>query len=87
MAARFGKNNDHFHHAAFILAAPFAEMGRPHEAVAWLRRVAEGGVPNYPLFRDNPSMSKLQGNPEYDQFTAEFKLRWNQLANVINLPV
>jgi TolB-like protein/DNA-binding winged helix-turn-helix (wHTH) protein/Flp pilus assembly protein TadD len=86
VAARFGKNNDHFHHAAFILAAACAEMGRPHEAVAWLKRVAEGGMPNYPLFHDNPSMSKLRGNPEYDQFMAEFKARWDQLANVIDVP-
>jgi TolB-like protein/Tfp pilus assembly protein PilF len=86
VAARFGKNNDHFHHAAFILAAACAEMGKPHEAVAWLRRVAEGGMPNYPLFHDNPSMSKLRGSPEYDQFMAEFKLRWDQLANVIGVP-
>ena len=87
LAARFGKNNDHFHHAAFIVAAACAEMSKPHEAVAWLRRVAEGGMPNYPLFRDNPSMGKLRGNPEYDQFMAEFKLRWDQLANIMGLPV
>ena len=79
-AARFATNNDHFHHAAFILAAAYAEMGKPHEAVTWLRRVAATGMPNYPLFHDNPSMSKLRGNPEYDQFMAEFKLRWDQLA-------
>ena len=50
------------------------------------KRVAEGGMPNYPLFRDNPSMSKLRGNPEYDQFMAEFKPRWDQLADVIGAP-
>jgi TolB-like protein/DNA-binding winged helix-turn-helix (wHTH) protein/Tfp pilus assembly protein PilF len=80
VAARFGKDNDHFHHAAFILAAAYAEMGKPHEAVSWLRRVAETGMPNYPLFRDNPSMIKLRGNPEYEQFMADFKLRWDQLT-------
>jgi hypothetical protein len=85
MAARFGENNDHFHHAAFILAAACAEMGKPHEAVVWLSRVAEGGMPNYPLFHDNPSMTKLRGNPEYDQFMADFKLSWDQLASVIGL--
>jgi hypothetical protein len=55
-------------------------MGKPHEAVAWLRRVAEGGMPNYPLLRDNPSMTKLHGNPEYEQFMAQLKLRWEQLT-------
>jgi TolB-like protein/DNA-binding winged helix-turn-helix (wHTH) protein len=80
VAARLGKDNDHFHHAAFILAAACAEMGKPHEAVAWLRRTAETGMPNYPLFRDNPSMIKLRGNPEYEEFMAGLKLRWEQLT-------
>jgi TolB-like protein/DNA-binding winged helix-turn-helix (wHTH) protein len=80
VAARLGKDNDHFHHAAFILAAACAEIGKSHEAVAWLRRAAETGMPNYPLFDENPSMSKLHGNPEYDQFMAQLKLRWDQLA-------
>ena len=80
VAARLGRDNDHFHHAAFILAAACAEMGKPDEAVAWLRRAAETGMPNYPLFRDNPSMSKLHGNPEYEQFMAQLKRRWDQLA-------
>jgi TolB-like protein/DNA-binding winged helix-turn-helix (wHTH) protein/tetratricopeptide (TPR) repeat protein len=80
VAARLGKDNDHFHHAAFILAAACAEMGKPHEAVAWLRRVAGTGMPNHPLFRDNPSMSKLRGNPEFEEFMAGLKPRWDQLA-------
>jgi len=80
VAAAMGKDNDHFHHAAFILAAACAEMGKPHEAVTWLKRVAERGMPNYPLFRDNPSMSKLHGNPEYEEFMAQLKLRWDQLT-------
>jgi TolB-like protein/DNA-binding winged helix-turn-helix (wHTH) protein/Tfp pilus assembly protein PilF len=80
IAARLGRDNDHFHHAAFILSAACAEMGKPDEAVAWLRRAAETGMPNYPLFRDNPSISKLHGNPEYEQFMAQLKRRWDQLA-------
>lgn len=80
VAARLGKDNDHFHHAAFILAAACAEMGKPHEAVAWLSRVAGSGMPNYPLFRDNPSMSKLRGNSEFEEFMARLKPRWDQLA-------
>jgi TolB-like protein/DNA-binding winged helix-turn-helix (wHTH) protein/Tfp pilus assembly protein PilF len=83
IASSLGKNRDHFHHAAFILAAACAEMSKPHEAVTWLRRVAESGMPNYPLFRDNPSMSKLHGNPEYEQFMADLKLRWDQLATTL----
>jgi TolB-like protein/DNA-binding winged helix-turn-helix (wHTH) protein/cytochrome c-type biogenesis protein CcmH/NrfG len=80
VAAHLGRDNDHFHHAAFILAAACAEMGKPHEAVAWLSRVAGTGMPNYPLFRDNLSMSKLRGNSEFEEFMARLKPRWDQLA-------
>src|SRR5206468_15508 len=38
---RSGKTDDHFHHAGFIIAASYAEMGKPHESVRWLRRTAE----------------------------------------------
>jgi hypothetical protein len=55
-------------------------MGKAHEAVAWLKIVADGGMPNYPLFHDNPSMLKLRGNPDYEQFMAELKVRWDHLA-------
>ena len=77
---RSGKTDDHFHHAGFIIAASYAEMGKPHESVRWLRRTAEIGMPNYPLFHENPSMKKLYGNPEYEQFMAEFKPGWEQFA-------
>jgi TolB-like protein len=79
-AVRLGKTKDQFHHAAFVIAAAYAEMGKPHQAVQWLRRTAEIGMPNYPLFHENPSMKKLHGNPEYEQFMAEFKPRWDQFA-------
>jgi len=79
-AVRLGKTDDHFHHAAFVIAASYAELGRPHDAVLWLRRTSQIGMPNLPLFRDNPSMKKLAGNPEYEQFMAGFKPRWEHFA-------
>ena len=80
-AIRLGKSTDHFHHAAFLIACAYAEMGKPHEAVEWLRRTAQIGMPNYPLFHDNPSMKKLTGNPEYQLFISEFKPQWDQFAS------
>jgi len=86
ISARLGKSNDHFHHAAFILAAACAEMNKPHEAVVWLKVTADGGMPNYPLFHDNPSMRKLHGYGEYEQFMTALKLRWDQMAATMNGP-
>lgn len=51
---RFGKTNDHFHHAAFIIAAAYAEMGKPHEAVQWLHRTIDLGMPQLPALPRQP---------------------------------
>jgi serine/threonine protein kinase/pimeloyl-ACP methyl ester carboxylesterase len=79
-ASRIGKGNDHFHHAAFILAAACAEMGNPGEAVTWLKLAAESGMPNHPLFLQNPSMQKLRGHPGYEAFMTQLKPRWELLS-------
>jgi len=79
-SAEFGARNPHFHHAAFFLAAACAELSQPGEAVHWLEIVASTGMPNLPLFRDNPSMQKLRGDPRYERFLADLRSRWDLLA-------
>ena len=83
MSVKLGKGNDHFHHAAFVLACAYAEIGNAPKAVEWLRRTADGGMPNYPLMKDNPSMQKLHGNPEYELFMRELKVRFDDIAAVL----
>ncbi|HXE91990.1 MAG TPA: protein kinase [Terriglobales bacterium] len=85
-AYQFGKDTDHFHHAAFLIAGAQAELGRKAEAVAWLKRLADSGMPNYPLFRANPSMRKLQGDPAFEQFMLQLKIRWDELAASLSRP-
>jgi serine/threonine protein kinase/tetratricopeptide (TPR) repeat protein len=75
-----GHGNTQFHHAAFLLAAACAEMGRTNDAVRYLDIAANTGMPNYPLFRDNPSMRKLHGKPAYEAFMQALQLRWNQIV-------
>ena len=75
-----GQRAVHFHHAAFIIAAAYAEMASPKEAVHWLDFSANSGMPNYPLFHDNPSMRKLHGNADYEKFMSDLRLRWDQIS-------
>jgi TolB-like protein/tRNA A-37 threonylcarbamoyl transferase component Bud32 len=75
-----GGKAPHFHHAAVLLAAADAEMGKAAEAVHWLEVAANHGMPNYPLFRDNPSLRKLRGNAAYESFMADLRLRWDQIV-------
>lgn len=57
-----------------------AELRDPKAAVHWLTIAADTGMPNYPLFRDNPSLRKLAGNAVYDNFMRSLKVRWEQIA-------
>ena len=57
----------HFHHAQFTIACAYARLGRKADAVEWLRRTAENGMPNYPLFRNDPNLRGLQGDADYER--------------------
>ncbi len=66
-------SRSHSHHSQFTIACAYARLGDAKEAVAWLRRTAENGMPNYPLFRDDPSLKGLQGVAEYETLMAGLK--------------
>jgi len=67
--ARSGSRS-HFHHAQLSIACAYARMGRKADAVEWLRRTAENGLPNYPLFRNDPNLRGLQGDAGYERLMA-----------------
>ena len=79
-SAEMGKRNPHFHHAAVLLAAAAAESQHAGEAVRWLTLAADTGMPNYPLFSNNPSLHKLAGNAAYDGFMRSLQTRWDQIV-------
>jgi eukaryotic-like serine/threonine-protein kinase len=83
LAVRSGGERDHFHHAAFLLAVAYAQMGDAKNAVAMLRRCAETGMPNYPLFRNDPGLKSLQGATEYESFMASLKPRWEEMVKQV----
>jgi tetratricopeptide (TPR) repeat protein len=60
-------SRSHFHHAQFSIASAYARLGRKADAVEWLRRTAENGMPNYPLFRNDPNLRGLQGDAGYER--------------------
>jgi eukaryotic-like serine/threonine-protein kinase len=82
-AIQAGSERDHFHHAAFLLAVAYAQLGDPTNAVAMLRKCAETGMPNYALFRNDPGMKSLQGNKEYEAFMAALKPRWDEMVRQV----
>ena len=76
-------SRSHFHHAQFTIACAYARLGRKTDAVEWLRRTAENGMPNYPLFRNDPNLRSLQGDAAYESFMAELERQFAANAQLV----
>jgi len=66
----------HTHHSHHNLAAAYAVLGRPAEAVKHLERAAKTGLPNCPLFRDDPHFASLHGEPAYESLLRKLGREW-----------
>ena len=73
----------HFHHAQFSIACAYARLGRKAESMEWLRKTAENGMPNYPLFRNDPNLKSLQGDPEYERLLASLQADWTRRRQLV----
>ena len=49
------------------------------EAVEWLGRTVEYGMPNYPLFDSDPLLARIRREPTFIEFMKNFKPRWDDL--------
>jgi TolB-like protein/tetratricopeptide (TPR) repeat protein len=73
----------HFHHAQFTIACSYARLGKKAEAVEWLRRTAENGMPNYPLFRSDPNLVSLQGDAGYEALMTRLQRQHEEYARLV----
>jgi tetratricopeptide (TPR) repeat protein len=71
-----GKAFGHFHHTAYHLACAYALLGRPGEAMAWLRSAAESGYPCYPLFAKDPYLDRIRTSPDFVSFLERQRQAW-----------
>ena len=65
-----------YHHATYAIACIFALEGKRREAVEWLRKTVEYGMPNYPMFARDPFLDRIRKDPEFIQFMNELKIKW-----------
>ena len=70
------RNNRAYHHITYNISCVYALEGKTDEAVKWLRTTAETGMPNYPLLERDPYLNRIRQAPEFIQFMAETKARW-----------
>lgn len=73
----------HFHHAQVTLAFAYARLGQKSDAVEWLRRASENGMPNYPLFRNDPNLRSLQGDPDYEALMARLLQQYEAYGRLV----
>ncbi len=76
-------SRSHFHHAQFIIACAYARLGMKAEAVEWLKKTSENGMPNYPLFRNDPNMRSMQGDLAYEALMARLKQQFEAYGRLV----
>jgi tetratricopeptide (TPR) repeat protein len=76
LLAKIQFNDQSRHHSTYDAACIYALAGKSTEAVKWLKETAATGFPNYPLFDRDPYLNRIRHTPEFIQFMAESKTRW-----------
>ena len=66
----------HVHHLYHNLAGASALMGQHKEAVEWLVKASDNGLPCYPLFNHDPNLESLKGRPDFIAFMLDLKKKW-----------
>lgn len=72
-ALTVGKSMLHTHHMWHTVAATYATIGKRQLAVPLLNRAAKNGLPNYPLFRDDPHFQSMHDYAPYLKLLARLK--------------
>ena len=79
-ALRKPKSLLHTHHMVHIVAAGYAVLGNTAKTVTLLAKASGNGLPNYPLFRDEPHFQNCQRNPAFLRLMAKLKREWDGYA-------
>jgi tetratricopeptide (TPR) repeat protein len=59
------------HHVAYSIGAANAVLGRPRDAVRWLRVAAETGFRCYPWYARDPLLASLRGDADFEALLRE----------------
>jgi len=66
----------HTHHMIHMAAATNAVLGQKKKAIALLRKSAFSGLPNYPMFVNDPHFLALHREPSFMKLMAELRKEW-----------
>ncbi|MGE0360718.1 MAG: protein kinase [Vicinamibacterales bacterium] len=66
------------HHAQFAIGCAYALLGQPDEAVRWLVKAAEEGLPSYPKYSGHVDVQGLKGHPGFDALLERLRRDWER---------
>ncbi|MGH9711953.1 MAG: protein kinase domain-containing protein [Candidatus Acidiferrales bacterium] len=72
-ALKVGKSVLHTHHTWHAAAATYAAIGKPELAVPLLAQAGRTGLPNYPVFRDDPHFQSMHKYTPYLRLLAKIR--------------
>ena len=63
----------HFHHTEYNIASAYARLGKRSEAIRWLRKAAEDGLPAASLIASDPGLRAMLDSPDYPTLMSEIR--------------
>jgi Tfp pilus assembly protein PilF len=66
------------HHVAYALGAAAAQLGRPAEAVKWLRSAADTGFPCYPWMARDSLLDPVRSDAAFQEFLASLRADYDR---------
>jgi TolB-like protein len=63
------------HHVAAGLGSAYAQLGRPEEALKWLRNAADHGFPCPPWYARDPLLAPVRQHPAFEAWLRELQSR------------
>ncbi|PYQ08707.1 MAG: hypothetical protein DMF83_05855 [Acidobacteria bacterium] len=75
-AIKADRGLSHYHHTEYAIGTVYALTGKKAAAVQWLERAAAHGLPCYPLYRDDPALASLHGDPAFQALLSRLKSQW-----------
>ena len=75
-ATRRGRGFEHFHHSEYSFAMAYALLDKRAQAMDWLQKASEDGLPCYPMFNDEPYLKNLHGDKRYEDLMIQLKSEW-----------
>jgi tetratricopeptide (TPR) repeat protein len=66
------------HHVAYALGAAYGQLGDSSEALKWLERAADTGLPCYPLYERDLLLQPLRDEQKFRNFMARLRSSWEE---------